>query len=74
MLAYMCLLKMEANKHSSNGWLTYDMVVKRNTQGRNNQWDALDPTFPIVYIAGQGSSNWVPCKFCNEVDHFATQH
>lgn len=72
MLAYMRLLIREANKHGGNGRLTYDMVFRRNRQERNDQWDVLDPSLHTAYIAGQGLSNRVPCKFCNEVDHFAS--
>ena len=71
LLAYMRLLIREANKHGGNGWLTYDMVFRRKRQGRNERWDVLDPSIHTAYIAGQESSNRVPCKFCNKVDHFA---
>ncbi len=70
MLAYMRLIIREASKHGGQDWLTYDTIFRRNHQGASERWNILDSSLHTAYIAGQSLPPRVPCKHCNETDHF----
>ena len=69
MLAYMRLIIREARKYGGNGWLTYDMVFRRNHEKKSVPWNYIDPSLHTAYIGGQGLPPLTPCRHCNEVDH-----
>ena len=69
MLGYMRLIIREAHKHGGQGWLTYDMVFRRNNQGNSQAWNILDSSLHTAYVASQSLPLRIPCKHCNETDH-----
>ena len=69
MLGYMRLILRKARKYGGNGWLTYDMVFRRNHEGTSEPWNYIDSSLHAAYIGGQGLHPLTPCRHCNEVDH-----
>ncbi len=69
MLAYMRLIIREAHKHGGQGWLTYDSLSPQPPRSIG-ALEHLDPSLHTAYIAGQSLPPRVPCKHCNETDHF----
>ena len=69
MLAYMRLVTREASKFGGTGWLTYDLVFRRNHEGPGQRWNYLDASLHQVYIASQRDKVAIPCKHCHEIDH-----
>ena len=69
MLAYMRIIIREARKFGGHGWLTYDAVFRRKHEGPSAQWDFIDPSLHVAYIAGHDHPPILPCHHCNETDH-----
>lgn len=60
MLAYMRLIIREARKYGGNGWLTYDMVFRRNHEKKSVPWNYIDPSLHTAYIGGRASLPSLP--------------
>lgn len=71
MLAYVRLLIREASNYGGPGWLMYDSVFCRNSEGTYSRWNYLDTSLYQVYIAGQRDKVVASCRHSHKIDHAA---
>ncbi len=72
MLAYACLVILEAQQHGGRGWLDYDRIFRQQAAlDCSLPWNCVHPSIQVTTLLSRPSGNSSFCSLCRGTDHAA---